>query len=249
MKSINRVIHYCWFGGKPLPSLAIKCIESWKKYLPDYEIKRWDESNFDVNIVPYTSQAYKEKKYAFVSDYARFWILYHYGGLYFDTDVEILKPIDELIKNGPFMGCENSYRKGQQPYSLGVAPGLGIGTYSGHPFYREILALYESTVFKMQDGGLNLETVVQYTTDLMCQKGLKNTPDIQCIDGIYVYPKEYLCPQNYKTGKIEITENTYTIHYYAASWVGWQQKVKQNAYNLLIALVGIDNYKRIRRFL
>lgn len=108
--NIPTVIHYCWFGGKPLPALAVKCIESWKKYLPDYEIKRWDESNFDVNLIPYTQQAYEAKKYAFVSDYARFWILYKYGGLYFDTDVEVIKPMDDLIAAGPFMSsCYSDY--------------------------------------------------------------------------------------------------------------------------------------------
>lgn len=111
---IPKVIHYCWFGGNPLPSLAEKCIASWRKYLPDYEIKRWDESNFDVNIIPYTKQAYEAKKYAFVSDYARFWILYNYGGLYFDTDVEVIRSMDDIIAAGPFMGCENSYKAGAE---------------------------------------------------------------------------------------------------------------------------------------
>ncbi len=96
-KSIPKIIHYCWFGGKPLPKMANKCIASLKKYLPDYEIKQWDESNFDVNIIPYTQQAYEAKKYAFVSDYARFWILYNYGGLYFDTDVKVIKSMEDRI--------------------------------------------------------------------------------------------------------------------------------------------------------
>ena len=105
---IPKTIHYCWFGGNPLPEMAIKCIESWKKFLPDYEIKQWDESNFDVNMIPYAAEAYKAKKYAFVSDFARFWILYNYGGLYFDTDVEVIKPMDNIIAKGPFMVCENA---------------------------------------------------------------------------------------------------------------------------------------------
>lgn len=101
---IPKVIHYCWFGGNPLPKSAQKCIALWRKYLPDYEIKEWNENNFDVNIIPYTAEAYKAKKYAFVSDYARFWILYKYGGLYFDTDVEVIKNMDDIISKGPFMG-------------------------------------------------------------------------------------------------------------------------------------------------
>ena len=103
---IPKIIHYCWFGRNPLPELAQKCIASWKKYLPDYEIKEWNEDNFDVNIIPYTAEAYAAKKYAFVSDYARFWILYKYGGIYFDTDVEVIRPIDDIIAKGNFMGCE-----------------------------------------------------------------------------------------------------------------------------------------------
>ncbi len=103
---IPKVIHYCWFGGNPLPESAQKCIASWRKFLPDYEIKEWNESNFDVNAIPYTAQAYAAKKYAFVSDYARFSILYDNGGLYFDTDVEVIRPMDDIIENGPFMGFE-----------------------------------------------------------------------------------------------------------------------------------------------
>lgn len=103
---IPKIIHYCWFGGNPLPELAVKCIESWKKYCPDYEIKRWDESNFDLNCCDYVKEAYQAKKWAFVSDYARFKVLYDDGGLYFDTDVELIKPIDDILARGPFMGVE-----------------------------------------------------------------------------------------------------------------------------------------------
>ncbi len=132
-KEIPKIIHYCWFGGNPLPQMAQRCIDSWKKYLPDYEIKQWDETNFDVNIIPYTRQAYEAKKYAFVSDYARFLILYQYGGLYFDTDVEVIKPLDDIVAKGPFMGCQDKYTPRGDVYSLHVAPGLGLGVYAGHP--------------------------------------------------------------------------------------------------------------------
>ena len=103
---IPKIIHYCWFGRKPLPPLAVKCIESWKKYLPDYTIKEWNEDNFDINIVPYTREAYEVGKYAFVSDYARFYILYHHGGLYFDTDVEVIRPMDDLVGRGAFLAWD-----------------------------------------------------------------------------------------------------------------------------------------------
>ena len=145
---IPKVIHYCWFGHNTLPELAVKCIESWKKYLPDYEIKEWNEDNFDVNVIPYTEQAYKAKKYAFVSDYARFWILYHFGGVYFDTDVEVIKPMGEFIAQGPFMGCENGIGEG----GLRVAPGLGIGIEAGSSLYKEILDKYATFSFYNSDG-------------------------------------------------------------------------------------------------
>ena len=122
---IPKVIHYCWFGRNPLPPFAVKCIESWKKFLPGYEIKEWNEDNFDVNIIPYTQEAYEARKYAFVSDYARFYILYHHGGIYFDTDVEVIKSIDDIIERGAFMGCENEAKPGAT--ALAVAPGLGLG--------------------------------------------------------------------------------------------------------------------------
>ncbi|MDE6191871.1 MAG: glycosyl transferase [Muribaculum sp.] len=217
--SIPKVIHYCWFGGNPLPPLAEKCIASWKKFLPDYEIKRWDETNFDVNIIPYTAQAYEAKKYAFVSDYARFKILYEEGGLYFDTDVEVIRSMDDIIAAGPFMGCENPYKPGATPDSLGVAPGLGLGVNPGLGLYKEILDIYNTLQFYKPNGALNEKTVVQYTTELLCEKGLKNIPSIQHLPEVKIYPNDYFCPQDYKTGVITITKNTRSIHHYAQSWL------------------------------
>lgn len=222
--NIPKVIHYCWFGGKELPPLAIKCIESWKKFLPDHEIKRWDESNFDVNIIPYTAQAYEAKKYAFVSDYARFWILYKYGGLYFDTDVEVIKPMDDIIAAGPFMGCENPYQAGATPDSLGVAPGLGLGVNPGLGLYKEILDLYNNMDFVNPDGKNIPETIVTYVTNILCLKGLKNAPTVQEICSVKIYPSDYFCPISTRDGKLRISANTRTIHHYAQSWQSSQRK-------------------------
>ena len=222
---IPKVIHYCWFGGNPLPKSAQKCIASWRKYLPDYEIKEWNESNFDVNIIPYTAEAYKAKKYAFVSDYARFWILYKYGGLYFDTDVEVIKNMDDIIAKGPFMGCENEAKAGATPTQLGVVPGLGL--------YGEILDIYKDKHYILPDGSYSSETVVTITTDLLCKYGLKNINDIQEVAGVLVYPKEYFCPKDWISGKITFTNFTYTIHHYDASWLPWYQKVKLNIKKVL----------------
>lgn len=211
---IPKVIHYCWFGRNPLPELALKCIASWKKYLPDYEIKEWNEDNFNVNLVPYTQEAYEAKKYAFVSDYARFWILYHYGGLYFDIDVEIINPIDDIIEKGPFMGCE---KETAGATAIAVAPGLGLGANPGLGLYAELLQKYVQMHFKAVSGELNQTTIVEYTSDLLYKHGMRNVAEIQLVDGILVYPKEYFCPLGLD-GKMQITDNTRTIHHYMASW-------------------------------
>ena len=229
---IPKIIHYCWFGRNPLPPLAIKCIESWKKYLPDYEITEWNEDNFDINIIPYTKEAYEAKKYAFVSDYVRFWILYKYGGLYFDTDVEVIKPMDDIIARGPFMGCENEVKEGGAT-ALAVAPGLGLGVNPGLSLYKEMLDLYGSLHFMMPDGSLNLTTVVKYTTEVLCKYGLKNINAIQFCADIWIYPKEYFCPINYRTNQRFDTDNTHSIHHYAASWVSKSMAFKTKMYDII----------------
>lgn len=213
---IPKIIHYCWFGRKPLPELAIKCINSWKKFLPEYEIKEWNEDNFNVNMIPYTKEAYAAKKYAFVSDYARFWILYKYGGIYFDTDVEVIKNLDDIILKGPFMGLENN---SDNQKIANVAPGLGLGVNSGLCIYKKILNLYESSSFLNNNGSLNLKTVVEYTTELLTSYGLEEKDEIQFIEGVWIYPKEYFCPIDYKTKEYIETKNTRTIHHFAASWL------------------------------
>lgn len=217
--SIPKVIHYCWFGGNPMPNSSQEYIESWKKFMPDYEIKLWDESNFNVHGIPYTSRAYELGKYAFVSDYARFWILYNFGGLYFDTDVEIIRPIDDIIAKGPFLGCEKKFMPGQSAGKLSVAPGLGIGITPRHPLFAELLEIYSKANFELNDGNRKPLTVVDITTGLLCKNGLENKPGIQCVGGIYIYPKDYFCPQDYFSGKLSITPETRTIHHYSSSWL------------------------------
>lgn len=224
MNSIPKVIHYCWFGRNPLPATAIKCIESWKKYFPDYEIKEWNEDNFDVHSISYTAQAYEAKKYAFVSDYARFWILYHYGGLYFDTDVEVIRPMNDIVAKGPFMGCEKPFIAGATPDKMGVAPGLGLGINPGLGLVKEILEEYNRYSFLHTDGSLNLTTIVEYTTQILCKHGLKNSPEIQFIAGCYIYPSDYFSPKNVDTRELHITENTRSIHHYDASWASKASK-------------------------
>lgn len=214
-KAIPKVIHYCWFGGNPMPELAQKCITSWRKYFPDYEIKEWNESNFDLNCCDYVREAYEEKKWAFVSDYARFWILYHEGGIYFDTDVEVIKPIDDILEQGAFLGCEKDE---------GVAPGLGMAANPGLGVYKEILEAYNKRHFQRKNGALDMTTVVIFVSKILMAHGWNPKAGKQKICGVTVYPNDYFCPMDYKTGEIQLTENTRTIHHYAASWYGQTDK-------------------------
>lgn len=211
---IPKLIHYCWFGRNPLPDLAVKCIASWKKYFPEYKIVEWNEDNFDVNIIQYTQQAYSIKKYAFVSDYARFWILYNFGGLYFDTDVEVIKSMDDIINRGSFMGIEVEFNN-KPPL---VAPGLGLGVSPGLDLYKKILDYYQCMSFFEIDGKPNKTTVVKHTTNILIENGLIQSNKIQEVAGVWIYPVDYFNPLNSLTGKLKITDNTRSIHWYMNSW-------------------------------
>lgn len=227
---IPKIIHYCWFGGNPLPPLAERCIASWKKFCPEYEIKEWSESNYDVHKIPYISQAYHAKKYAFVSDYARFDILYEYGGVYFDTDVEVIKPIDELLQQGPFAGIE-------RPGALNA--GLGIASRQREPLYKEILDSYKSEVFIKSNGELDLTTVVERVSNIFKNHGFKEDNIIQQVEDITIYPVDFFCPKDYVTGTINITGNTYTIHHYDGSWASNAQHSYERQRAFLIKFCGL----------
>ncbi len=257
---IPKKIHYCWFGRGKKTKLARKCIESWKKYCPDYEIVEWNEDNFDVNINAYVKEAYQAKKYAFVSDYARFYILYHEGGVYFDTDVELIKPIDEIVAKGAFMGCEtdgcNSLQEIYEPNKFGevnpglgiaAAPGLGIAAAPGLRLYEEILEYYNGIHFLMPDGSLNQKTVVAYTTEVLLANGLKDTNEIQQVGGVWIYPKEYFCPMDNSTGKLVITEKTVSIHWYSKSWVGTKQKIISKIARPFHRIFGDDCFRWLKK--
>lgn len=254
---IPKIIHYCWFGRNPLPKSALKCIESWKKFCPGYEIKEWNEDNFDINIIPYTKEAYEAKKYAFVSDYARFWILYHYGGVYFDTDVQVIKPLDEIVAKGPFMAREaGAYIKNFMNYkgeSLAVAPGLGIGAEPGMPLYKEFLDGYKDFQFKNSDGTLNTKTVCEYTVEILLRHGLNDNNDtIEKIDGVYIYPVDYFCPMDHTRGnELKLTHRTVSIHLYDCSWMD-HNTLSYKTHQLKILLMkvfGVDRISKIANYI
>ena len=215
---LPKVIHYCWFGGKPLPKSAIKCISSWKKYLPGHEIVEWNESNFDVNAVPYVAEAYRCGKYAFVSDYVRFWVLYRYGGLYFDVDVEMIGKIDDIIARGNFMAYE---------HGMSIAPGLGLGLEAGNALVKKVLDEYEESHF-IVDGRMQMSrTVVNVVSELLLPIGVERVKDgIDRIGDIYIYHPDYFSPLNHRTDVLMITENSRAIHHYDASWKTPSQKIK-----------------------
>lgn len=223
---IPKVIHYIWFGGKPLPELAQKCIASWRKYLPDYEIKRWDETNFDINIIPYTQEAAQAKKWAFVSDYARFWILYHYGGVYFDTDVEVIRPMDDILEKGPYMGCES----GDIESGITINPGVGFASEAKSAVLKALLDEYNNRHFDPDNIDI---TIVGYTTEYFKQRGFKNEVSIQQVAEFTIYPKEYFCPALLNLSN-NITKNTRTIHHYAGTWLPFHKRIISNIYTRYI---------------
>lgn len=214
--SIPKVIHYCWFGGIPLPKSAEKCIKSWQKYCPNYEIKRWDESNFDVNCNEYCKFCFENKKWAFLTDYIRLKVVYDNGGVYLDTDVELLKNLDDLVKNGAYMGFQNTTE---------VATGLGFAAEKGHAFIGENMRYYEN----LNDFSA-LRSCPIITTELLVVYGLKEYDGtIQNVANMKIYPSEYLCPKNERSGLTQKTKNTYSIHHFDASWFekSWKEGQKK----------------------
>lgn len=214
---IPKIIHYCWFGQNPLPLLAEKCIHSWEKYCPDYRIIRWDESNFDINQAPvYVKQAYDAKKWAFVTDYVRLWALVRYGGVYMDTDVEVLRKIDCFLSDRAFSGFEDSSH---------IPTGI-MAAEKGHLQFQKWLHEYDTKQFLKSDGTLNQETNVVAITNSMRSSGMRFDNTKQTVNGVTFYPNDFFCPKSFTTGHINLTENTYTIHYFNASWHDEETKKK-----------------------
>ena len=203
---IPKKIHYCWFGRKSKPKLAKKCIASWRKLCSDYEIIEWNEDNFDIGMNAYTQSAYEEKKYAFLTDYARLLIIYDHGGIYFDTDVELLKPIDDLLVNKSYFGFEDSEH---------VNTGLGFGAEKESIMIKLMQEEYQ----ELLDRKSSFVGCPILNTKALVKAGLVLNGKKQNLDSGTVYPIDYFNPYDDPTGRLNITENTYSIHWYAKSWM------------------------------
>lgn len=213
---IPKIIHYCWFGKNKKPHLANKCIKSWKKFFSGYQIIEWNEDNYDIQRAPlFVRQAYAAKKWAFVSDYVRFDVVYRIGGVYFDTDVEVIKSMTDLLTSNGYVGCEID---GGENSFIRLNPGLGMAFEPSNILCKEILDTFKSDVFITNDGEYNYKTIVDRTTEVFYRYGLKNIGDKQLIKGICVYPKEYFAPIDCVSGEMNSTDETRSIHWWDASW-------------------------------
>ncbi len=207
--SIPKIIHYCWFGGKPKPPLALRCIQSWKKYCPDYELREWNEENFDLTQAPrYVRDACREGRWAFVTDYVRLRALVAEGGVYMDTDVEVIKPLDPYLKHQAFAGFESLQ---------GVQTGL-LACEPGFPLFRDFLKHYDTASFYREDGSIDITTNVQVLTRLCLSRGLVLNDRYQVVDGLAIYPRAYFCPIDFDTQKMKKTRKTTIIHWFSGSW-------------------------------
>lgn len=209
-----------------MPKLSVNCINSWKKHLSDYKLILWNEDNFDINNNQYVKEAYEAKKYAFVTDYVRLYALYHYGGIYMDTDVEVLKPLDKFLNHRVFIGCEREKV---------IQTGL-IGSAPNHAMVEKILNSYNNKKFVLDNGSLNLVPNPQIITPILIEHFNwipKNKYQV-LIEGVTVYPIEYFCAKDCRTGKVTINENTYAIHHFSGSWLTKYDKFKQ----IIIKILG-----------
>lgn len=233
---IPKIIHYCWFGRGEMPELARKCIESWKKVLPEYEIKEWNEENFDLDVYPYAREAYDNKKFAFVSDVARLYALHTEGGIYMDTDVEVLRPLDSFLHHVAFSGYETT-----KMLSTGI-----IGSEKDGIWVKKNLDYYKDKHFVNDDGSFNIVTNVTTITNYMKSLGLNQDNSYQDFYGlITIYPKDFFSPKSQDDGIIYLTENTVTIHHYAQSWESKTHRVLRK----IILFIGGAKLKKVASFI
>ena len=236
---IPKVIHYCWFGRNEKSKAMLDCIESWRKYCPDYEIVEWNEDNYDINAIPFISDAYRAGKWAFVSDYARLEIIYNEGGIYLDTDVEVIKSLDPLLSLSAYAGFEGDTT---------IATGLGFGAVKAHPMVKALMEDYHHRDFP-EDGDYMSVACPFINTQVFEKFGFQPNGQKQTVNGMTLFPKDYFNPKSSQTYLTEITENTYSIHHYDASWRKGGSARKQKLIRAFTKLFGEKNLVRLKKFL
>lgn len=234
---IPKKIHYCWFGKGEMPKLAPKCINSWKKYCPDYEIIEWNEDNFDINCCTYVKEAYENKKYAFVTDYVRLFVMYTYGGIYMDTDVEVTRNLDEFLEHKGFSGFESEVH---------IPTGIMAGE-KGFPLFKELLKYYDNKSFVDRDGKFDMTTNVITITSMLSEKGFIPNGKFQIVDGFALYPRDYFCPLDDATGVLYKSKNTATIHWFNKSWVSQKIRLRSKITRIIHRLFGVDSLAFLRK--
>lgn len=221
---IPKVIHYCWFGRGRMPDLAMMCLASWSKHLPEYRWQLWNEDSFDVNSVPYVREAYEARKFAFVTDYVRLYALYEYGGVYMDTDVEIIKTLDDLLELPAFSGFES-----ETEIPTGIMASEKNGLWAA-----EQLQYYQGRSFLMPDGSYDTTTNVEIISEIMAKKGFRLKNSYQVYENsIHIFPKDYFCPKS-RSGIITLTPNTRCIHHFAGSWLPKSLRIKKFFFNKVV---------------
>lgn len=236
---IPKTIHYCWFGRGKKPELALKCIASWKKFCPEYTLKEWNEDNFDINSNRYVSEAHHARKFAFVTDYVRLYALYHEGGIYMDTDVEVLKNYDAFLHHKAFSGFESD----------GFVPTGIMAAEKGTRWGGELLEAYNGRRFINDDGSFDMTTNTKTITEYMLKNGLILNNQFQEIPGLCtIYPSEYFCPKDHGTGQIKRTANTCCIHHFAASWID-HKTFAYRLYRIKIRLMKIFGAEHIDKII
>lgn len=212
--SIPKIIHYCWFGPKDIPENEQSYIQRWKELLPDYQFILWNEDNFDITVNQYVREAYENKKYAFVADYVRIKALVEMGGIYMDTDVELLKTFDSYLEDKSFMGFENRTM---------VGTGI-IGSEPQNPILSEMMCYYESHNFIDENGLMDTTTNVKILNKILLDKGLTPQNKEQVICDIHIYERHFFCPKKLSETEFAATNETITIHHFDASWLSDREK-------------------------
>ncbi len=231
---IPEKIHYCWFGRGAKPKDVQKCIRSWRRFCPDYEIIEWNEDNFDINKNEYTKMCYEEKKFAFLSDYVRLLVVNEHGGIYMDTDVELLKNPDELLKNEAYFGFETDEY---------VATGLGFGSVAHGEAVEAMVREYDFLL----DGKNGVVGCPRLNTQALLKAGLRQNGNRQNVLGAEIYPTDYFNPYESTTGVLNKTENTVSVHWYSGMWMSKSLRLRSRITKPLHRIFGVDFFSKFRK--